>query len=439
MRAASSSLRDGARPSEPRNGLVSVRVSSQTLTAEELAAIEAVGQRLRSELARLVKWLPQDSRSVRTMASFLAVDRNTCQRVIAAVQPATGGSEAFCRLPGSKSLLELVKRVKAKGAPRELVAALSVAIDRLNETLAEFDESHARIRARLEATIAIGAFQSDRGEIDRRRTLFEENARLFMRQMRVHSLITAVGPHAGEPAKVEQAWIRGLIGLRLEKGAQPLPLGIASTDRAEAKNGPVATFNPLEKRTEPGQRASGLVEQFCSSPMPTLTTRGPEGSQVTVLDPSLANEGVSVDAAVATRISHVAHPRAKSPEIFHTSAVMLSPTAKFVFDVYLHRSLAIESVPACGAFQYTMAFSEDIEENWPFRLPGQYRLELLGPGLTNAGNAAWARHGDAAAYLFAQTGWPATEYVGHRLEIDYPLWGGTMYQWFDFRKQAGLV
>jgi hypothetical protein len=385
--------------------------------------------RIRSELVRLIRALPADSRSVRTMAAWLDVDRNTCQRVISATHADASGCEAFVRLPGLKPLRHLVSQAQKRGVAPEHLDSLTIALDRMAQMLDELDESHVRLKARVEASLSSGAAQHDRGEMDIRRALFEDHARLLQRRLRSHSLITAVSPHRDDPTKLEQAWVRGLLGLRMERGALPLPLGTASTDREQHADEPAATFDPLSRFAKPGSRNSGLVAGLCSSPMPTLTTRGPAGSQVLVIDPATTDFESEPDVAIATRISHVAHP---GNETFHTSAVMLTPTTRMVFDVYLHRSLARASVPACGVFQYTMAFSTDMDENWPFRLPGQYRLELLGRGLQNAASDSWSRHADAAAHLFNQTGWPAEDFIGHRMQVDFPMWGSTLCQWFDF-------
>ncbi len=409
---------------------VRVRVSPSTLSAAQLAAIEGVGLRLRSELARLIRALPSDSRSVRTMASLLDVDRNTCQRVISATQPDVSGCEAFVRLPGLKPLRQIVAHAQKRGVGADCIESLTVALDRLDSVLEEFNESHVRLKARIEASLSAGAPALNRGELDIRRSLFEEHSRLLQRQIRIHSLITAVGPHADDPTKLEQAWVRALLGLRMGKGAAPLPLGIATTDREHHPTAPAPTFDPLSRRAAPGARNAGIVPALSSTPLPTLTTRGPAGSQVSVIDPATTDPEREIDVTVATRASHVAHP---GNEMYHTSAVMLTPTARMIFDVYLHRSLAMSSVPACGVFQYTMSFSSDMDENWPFRLPGQYRLELLGSGLQNAGSDAWDRHADAAAHLFSQTGWSPEDYIGHRLQVEFPMWGSTICQWFDFR------
>jgi hypothetical protein len=413
------------------------------LLATELAAVEGVGQRLSSELARLVRWIPAHSRSVRTMAAFLDVDRNTCQRIIAAVHPSVGGMEAFIRLPGVKPLRGVVVQARARRAPAELVAGLVAALDQLESVTRQRGESLARLKARVESALAVGSQEQARagggvgavGELAQRRSLFLEHAQLLGRRMRASCLVTAIGPHADDPAMVEQAWVRGMVGVRLQPGGAPLSLGIASTDRGRAAQGGLATFNPLGQRAGKGERTAALVPELSSAPLPTMTTRGPAGSLVTVLDPVAAG-GDEMDVAFATRISHVQHPTLASPEVFHTSSVMLTPTARLVFDVYLHRSLAIASVPACGAFQYTMSMSDDIGENWPFRLPGTYRLSLLGAGLGQAGCEAWEGHAAATRYLFGQTGWRADDYVGHRLDVEYPLWGSSLYQWFDFRSAA---
>lgn len=400
--------------------------SPATLGVEELGAVDAVGQRLRSELARLIRALPPESRSVRTMASMLGVDRNTCQRVIAAAQPAGTGCEAFLRFPGVKPLRQLVAQAKSHGVEVDIIESVGVAVDRLAEVIETFDQSHQRLKSRIEATLIAGTHRPDRTQIDIRRTLFEENARLLQRQMGTHSLITAILPQSDDPECLEQAWVRGLVGLRVDPHAAPVPLGLAAAEGDAVAD---AAFDPLASGASGGGRASGLIAGLSSTPTPTLTTRVGSTSQILVIDPATLGGDRPVDVAVATRMSGVARP----DKLYHTSTVMMTPAARLVFDVYLHRSLAMASLPSCGVFQYTMSFSGDMDENWPFRLPGQYRMELLGRGLGNSDSPAWDKHALAASHLFTRTGWNPDEFVGHRMDIAFPLWGSAIYQWFDFR------
>ncbi len=396
------------------------------LGVDELGAVDAVGQRLRAEMGRLVRALPAESRSVRTMAAALGVDRNTCQRVIAATQPATTGCEAFLRLPGVKPMRQLVARARGCGVPDDVADSVSVAIDRLQAVIEDFGQSHRRLRSRVEATLIAGTHRPDRSQADIRRTLFEEHARLLGRQMSVYSMVTAIVPQPGGTDSLEQAWMRGLIGLKVNPQAGPVPLGLAATEEdAEAS----AVFDPLSRPTAPGGRAAGIIAALSSAPAPTLTARVAPASQVMVIDAATLSAAGPTDVVVGSRMSGVARP----DKIYHTSTVMMTPAARLVFDVYLHRSLAMASVPSCGVFQYTMSFTGDMDANWPFRLPGQHRMELLGRGLGNSDSPAWGRHAEATRHLFAMTGWPADEFVGHRMDIPFPLWGSTAYQWFDFR------
>lgn len=403
--------------------------AAATLGAEELGAVEAVSQRLRSELARLVRALPPGSRSVRSMAAMLGVDRNTCQRVIAAAQPAGSGCEAFLRFPGIKPLRQLIARAKAQGVEGDVVESVAAAVDRLAEVIKTLDQSHQRLKSRVDATLIAGTHRPDRTQVDIRRMLFEEHARLLQRQMSVHSLITAILPQSDDSECLEQAWVRGLVGLRVDPHAAPVPLGLAAAEDDAASN---ATFDPLAQRTSPGSRRSGIIAALSSSPEPTLTTRLAATSQILVIDPATLDSARPTDVTIATRMSGVAKP----DTLYHTSTVMMTPAARLVFDVYLHRSLAMASLPSSGVFQFTMSFSGDMDENWPFRLPGQYRMELLGRGLDNSDSPAWDKHAQAARHLFAQTGWSADEFVGHRMDIPFPLWGSTVYQWFDFRSSG---
>jgi hypothetical protein len=397
------------------------------LTANELGTLEAAGERVRGELARLIRALPPDSRSVRTMAAFLDVDRNTCQRVVAAAQPGGSGAEVFVRLPGLKALRALLVQCKRRKIDPELLASLYAASERVADVLREFEGSQQRLRARIEATLVVGARAGDGGELGLRRALFDDHARLLKREMAAHCLITAVCPQRGGEHQLEQAWVRGLVGLRMQRGAAPLPVGISAVAGNQTPPNTAATIDPLGAPGD-GRRSAGLIASLSSVPLPTLTSRGPRDAQLLALDAGDGTLDRPFDVAIGTRVMGVEYPE----RLFHTSAVISTPAARLVFDVYVHRSIAVASVPSSGVFLYTMSFSANMDENWPFRLPGQYRLELLGAGTGNAESPAWSRHADATAHLFEQTGWRADDFVGHRMDIEFPMWGSAVYQWFEF-------
>lgn len=407
--------------------------ATPSLTEDELAAAEGVGTRLRAEFGRLVRWLPKEAKSVRGMSAFLSTDRNICQRVQSALRPGLTGANAVLKLPGLRPMGELVEEAKKAGAPGDVVASLVAALSQLEALAASAGGSQAKLKARLEAALAsvqvlaVGDGQMDALSV--RRAHFMNSARMLGRHMRLASSVTAVRPHPDAHDKVEQAWVQSLVGLQMEPNAAPAPLGFGTTDHLRTGQA-AGTFSPLSSQTKPYLPSAGIVEALSSSSV-APTSRGPSGRLVITVDSIGARR--STDISIATRLSHIEHPTLKPPEVFHTSQMVLNPVTRMVFDFYVHRTLAMKSVPGAGMFIYTMSFGDDMEDNWPFRLPVQCRLELLGSSPEDAASDAWQKHELAAAHLFEQTGWKRVDFVGHRLNIEYPIWGAAVFQWLDFR------
>lgn len=411
-----------------------LHASSARPTADEIGRIEYVGCRVQAELCRLIHCLPEYARSVRSMARFLEVDRNVAQRVISAAQPGLRGLDVVLRLPGMSGLNGLCRAAAAKRMPEEVVRSVTAAVSQLSESIEQFGGSLARAKTLIGVAVVSGRTAADRSELDVRRFMHDDAIRLLDQGMSVRSLITAVGPREADPETVEQAWVTSMVGLRVGNSPTPIPLAIGTTDRAGPAGGEPAVFRPLSGREDGRQRPVTTVESLSSRPLPVVTTRGPRGAVVAAIDPVRAASAQPLTVSVATRISHFENPYLRQPKVFHTSALIMTPAKRLVFDVYLHRSLAPPCIPSVGAFHYAMSFSDDIEENWPFRVPGVYSLRALGSnGLDQAASEAWDKHAEAAEFLFSSTGWDPRQYIGHRLDCAFPIWGLNYCMWFDAR------
>jgi hypothetical protein len=403
------------------------------LTESDLTNIEAVGQRLRGEIARLVAWLPPASRSVRGMAARLNVDRNTCQRLLAATRPSTHGTDVFFGIPGVRALMQFVDAVRAAGAPEELCAGLAAATSSAATVLDSASGSLTTLRSLIESAREERLDDPTLGNVESRRRQVTSSAKWLGKEVRSVHLISAVRQMPDDASKVEQAWIRGLIGLRARPGSAPISLGLASTDRSRSP-GDAGEFWPLAQASEPGAPRVTILKSLSSEHLPTVTSRASTGSVVTVIDPTLTPVPDPVDVVTATRISHIEHPLNSGCKVFHTSIVTANPTHRLVFDVYLHRDLAMASVPSAGCYLYSMSMSDDPDQNWPFLLPVQTRMEVLGTDPSLSTSPAWSRHSEASRHLFEKTGWKPRDYTGYRIDLEHPPWGSTIVMWFDFRR-----
>src|SRR5262245_43229430 len=95
---------------------------------DQLAKLDALGQRLAAELRAVVRAVPLEHRSVRGMAEYFGVDRNLCQRALAAADSSRRGIETLVRLPSARQLVAFVDAAERKGIESRAARSLRQAI-----------------------------------------------------------------------------------------------------------------------------------------------------------------------------------------------------------------------------------------------------------------------------------------------------------------------
>jgi hypothetical protein len=71
-------------------------------------------------------------------------------------------------------------------------------------------------------------------------------------------------------------------------------------------------------------------------------------------------------------------------------------------------------------------------QRWLDRLPDRPTLEHLGFGFEQAGSTAYPRMTHLIGHLCNSQGWDPNEFVGHRCQVDFPVWGVQYIMSFDF-------
>jgi hypothetical protein len=65
-------------------------------------------------------------------------------------------------------------------------------------------------------------------------------------------------------------------------------------------------------------------------------------------------------------------------------------------------------------------------------LPYPPTIQLLGAEPRIAGSMFYPRHAEALAAYFSRVGWNMADFVGYRVEIEYPIWSGYYCNVFDY-------
>ncbi|HLO39912.1 MAG TPA: hypothetical protein VK176_02740 [Phycisphaerales bacterium] len=417
------------------------------LTDDERSLAAQVGRRLRSELGALILQLPPTFQTASGLEKVLGIHRAVSHRFFTAVRGTEDDLALLARLPGVEGLRQCLAaaREKLSSAPATVIASAEAAIESYAGLIAALGGSQARLISRLQAVSGSGGNGGNgvpRGRReDLRQTLFETISELYGFRIACRSRVTILRENPDRPKELEYVHARVAVGYR-SPGLVKMPLvqPVWFTSMVGFDGKPVEVrYCSLDNVPFTAAPAEGLLEEFCTKPLPLLTANDIDGRLVQVIDPrGVAEENNgngSFDVAIAYRISTLGIlPSLQRPPIHDEVILIREPVERMVADVYLHRSLMRGCTPSLSVLMGRGGGS--IPDRWYDRVEGAPLLSLLGRGLTNVHSATWSRHGEFIGHVFERLGWDPYDFVGFRCDESYPIWGAEYVMSFDYGSEA---
>src|SRR5690606_27404579 len=163
-----------------------------------------------------------------------------------------------------------------------------------------------------------------------------------------------------------------------------------------------------------GRTPEAILRPFTTDPLPMVTARGKGGKLYQVIDPRAAagpdappgRASAPVDVVTAVRGVHTLNdPQTGRTTLDAVWSLVPCPTARLVFDVYLHEDMERRYRPSIDALLWAPDLNVSEEQKWVMRLPAQPRLHLLGRGLAGAASDLYPRHAELSRYFFEHVGW----------------------------------
>lgn len=395
------------------------------LTPEQSSRAGQLARRLHSVLSSLVDSLPEHARGASGMSRHLSVVRNTCQRVVTALsEPAT--ADVLVRLPGVRGLEQFTEGFEQAGTDAATLAATTAAIRQFESFLKEVGGSQSKLAERIEATPGRdgdGAVQAPIREAAlAREQLCGAAARVMGRQCDAKVVIYMFQPHPTDPNSFERVLAHGEVGQRI--GADPMPFAFRAGDtRFEEKRVKGKIFASLDEIPAHGHTPNAILEEFCSDPLPLVTSRGSEGQLVQMVDHKALTPEMALDVIIANRSVHpVKIPDTDKPSLDEVWTLQFYPARHLVFDVYLHRDMERQFRPTIDVQLWSPNLDTHPADRWITRFPSGPRLQLLGHHFDDAYTDAYPRHAELTRYLFDRVGWKHSNFVGFRCEVAFPIW-----------------
>jgi hypothetical protein len=410
------------------------------LRSEERTQADEVARRLRLELRGLVDLLPESERGASAMARALEVDRNTCQRIVAATGRSEPNAVMLVQLPGIVGLRQFMDAMGRRfpaGEAAAAIAGVGAAVDKFEKLIDQLAGSQRKLRERLEIDrLADGLDSVSPGPSDSlsaRRSLFRSAADIVGRWSDTRLSTRIIRPVPEDPIHTENIRMTGHIGHLARAVSVPLEVYSSAPEALVENDGSAGpAFRSLDARQGVGDTPGFLMRKFCSQPLPRVTSRAAGARMIHAID-EMGTSGQTSDIFVADRrAGRDKHPATQHPAIGEVSTIMNYPARRFVMDVYLHRDIARRCIPSLEVHLSPLPTGSMIMSRWSTKIPGGPRLEVLGPGLEQSATDAYSRNPEVMRELFGSMGWDPAEFVGYRCDIAYPIWRAAYCMLFDF-------
>jgi len=400
------------------------------LTAEEFERAGRVWERLCAELRLAIDTLPAASRAnARTLARTLAIDLGVCQRVLDAINSPASEVKLLGTLPGKAVLRRFVGRLEE--CARHQFTRLTAAVEQYELLIEDLGKTQANLVKRLSLPPLHATVKPKQAlEPEPASRYIRQREAAFVASSQMANAWSEVGFKFGilrldpaDPNCMFQLTLSGHIGLQTRGNGIPLAAGVWQVGKnvADTRDGVARD-----------RRSVHLVEEFSSSPLPVTSVRHDIGGSIDMLDVASSSKMDRVDLVLGRWATSIPRPCAADP-IWSTVLSVFNPSRRIVVTYYVHRELA-EGAKTTGASYFLHpAMSGDPTRHWYEQLPDRPDVEVLAPGIDGAAHPAYARKREMAEYVFTQFGADPNEYVGYRMDIEFPIWGASYYLTLSYR------
>lgn len=417
-----------------------------------------VGERLLAELAQFIQTLPIERRTVSELSRWLGVTRPICQRVVQAARHRGDPLLGLTHLPGVQGLASFIHAARRAGCDPAALDAVEAATGLYADLIDHHGGSQSRLLSAIEQFVAERDSAPARPAPDletpsddplhARRLIFEGARAVTGRQFDAQVGVFIYRPRPERPDRVDGVSALALLGIRRREGAMPIcPVGAFAQGRPDEIPEEL-TVGPI---TEPGDSPLplGRLDEFCSTPPPRIIARRRDDRVSVLVEPD-RTVAQPFDVVLAAKFLDVPHPAAHDPKVQSCFLHSDGPSRRIVITAFLHRTMAMRSLAMAGAYVRERVGARvpgphgrvhvlTAQDLWADRLPDVPRLEYLGLGLGQADTPAHPRQRELLAHLFALQGWSPGDFVGYRIQVDYPVWNAQYVINFDFPEDEGAA
>lgn len=326
-------------------------------------------------------------------------------------------------LPGRRVMDGFFSAVAEQpSVPAELVERARAAFSQFEESVARHAGSRDAFGTMISDAADGESEQEAAVDFKQKRAAFRANALLWGRQAVVSCGTTIVCPSRTHE-HLDVAILNGLIDLRRTRRGVPLQLMSRRKTKNDDETEPISravSFEPIDPR-EDKPDSFGLLQDFCSRPLPRFRLRGDLSiyQRYELVSESIgASSKMTYFSGVIARKMWIRQSIGAREDI-HRVRVIAMPVETEISDLIVHESVCEGLVPEVKVYSVSLDGPQRVsEENL---LPFVERIEDLGAGVEVARTPLVPRYTEMVEYVMGRLGWKSDEFRIFRCRVDYPV------------------
>lgn len=390
---------------------------------EVLNAFHAV----RTSIAELMEAVGVDPNKTRESARALGLNRGLAWRLSRVVREGDTPS-VVGDVPGRQSIGKFIAACRERGATERSLEAAERAIDSFEDAVQQAWGDRKTLATLLASRSEVDpSIEQERS----RRKLYEGAFAYWGVQAQVRFVSVFVLPSKDSDQHLDAAHLTGYVGFRrLSERAWPLAYEVV-----EKSSGAPQRFrkSPLDPRGE-SEAERQLMKQFCRPETPEINVVECGGEKrFELASGPVGNAGLTT-CVFGSYLHQIAERYPAEPETAGFMVRLQTPVERLIFDMFVHKDLALPAPPAAQLLDRMTYQHTHIEADFPRQsLPLIERAVPIPGGARHAVSAHIPWYPRMLEWVGERIGIGLDQFDASRFEMTYPPISTTLSRRFDLR------
>ncbi len=388
-------------------------------------------QRLRSTLLAVISAIPGSNELQRAADLERALGiRSTLAWQLYKVARADNPIAEARHVPGPGAMKRFLQAAKRAGVSSEFTQAVSQAMDELGGLI----KTHAGTRKTFDSMIsALADQESDGIDLQYKRSGYACNSHIFGAHANVHLSSFFAHPAAANSNRLDFLGIHGLLGL--QRIRHDVPWVVSRTGFSD-DDGEIRESFKMES-LDPNSEF-GLLQDFCSTPLPTLETDLDGSGDANVV---LRANGIGIKSAISCPFGKIARNSLSRYKDDHNQVQrcqtrIRTPCRLLINDIFIYEGTFGDISPEVLVYGDHRDVDAVILPRTCDLLATKESVVYLGKGPSVLHTTDVPRYPEMAQYAFDRMGWDGERFDVYRCRVDYPIMPSSVVVQFELPEKG---